>query len=108
MELHFSSARSAVVAKTVVLEAIHRFKYQRALWFENFLADLLNFRIDEDGVRDRPSVGIGSGPLRRHPEDEQAQRHIDLWSRQADTGSVFHGLHHVGDEAADLRRARAV
>jgi ComF family protein len=41
MELHFSSARSAVVAKTVVLEAIHRFKYSRALWFENFLADLL-------------------------------------------------------------------
>jgi ComF family protein len=40
MELHFSSARSAVVAKTVVLEAIHRFKYQNALWFENFLADL--------------------------------------------------------------------
>ncbi len=40
MELHFSFARSAVVAKTVVLEAIHRFKYQNALWFENFLADL--------------------------------------------------------------------
>lgn len=41
LKLHFSSARSAVVAKTVVLEAIHRFKYSRALWFENFLADLL-------------------------------------------------------------------
>jgi len=41
MELHFRSARSAVVAKTVVLEAIHRFKYQSALWFGNFLADLL-------------------------------------------------------------------
>jgi ComF family protein len=41
LELHFSSARSAVVAKTVVLEAIHRFKYSSALWFENFLADLL-------------------------------------------------------------------
>ena len=41
MELHFSSARSAVVAKTVVLETIHRFKYQNAVWFENFLADLL-------------------------------------------------------------------
>jgi len=40
LELHFTAARSAVVAKTVVLEAIHRFKYQRALWFENFLADL--------------------------------------------------------------------
>ncbi|HXI70865.1 MAG TPA: ComF family protein [Verrucomicrobiae bacterium] len=41
LELHFTAVRSAVVAKTVVLEAIHRFKYQRALWFENFLADLL-------------------------------------------------------------------
>jgi competence protein ComFC len=41
MELHFSSARSAVVAKTIVLEIIHRFKYQRELWFEPFLGDLL-------------------------------------------------------------------
>jgi ComF family protein len=41
MELYFSSARSAVVAKTIVLEIIHRFKYQRQLWFEPFLADLL-------------------------------------------------------------------
>jgi competence protein ComFC len=41
MELHFSSARSAVVAKGMVLDVIHRFKYQRAMWFENFLADLL-------------------------------------------------------------------
>jgi predicted amidophosphoribosyltransferase len=41
MERHFSSARSAVVAKTVVLEVVHRFKYQRAAWFENFLTDLL-------------------------------------------------------------------
>ena len=41
MELHFRSARSAVAARGVVLEAIHRYKYQRALWFEPFLADLL-------------------------------------------------------------------
>jgi ComF family protein len=41
MELHFSSARSAVVAKTAVLEIIHRYKYQRQLWFEPFLTDLL-------------------------------------------------------------------
>jgi ComF family protein len=41
LELHFTSARSAVVAKSVVLEAIHRFKYSHALWFENFLAGLL-------------------------------------------------------------------
>ena len=41
MELHFVSARSAVVAKGMVLDVIHRYKYSRALWFENFLADLL-------------------------------------------------------------------
>jgi len=40
MELHFSCARSAVVAQNVVREVIHRYKYQRALWFEPFLADL--------------------------------------------------------------------
>jgi len=41
MELYFTSARSAVVASGIVREVIHRFKYQRALWFEPFLADLL-------------------------------------------------------------------
>ncbi len=40
-ELFFTSARSAVAAKAMVLDVIHRFKYSRALWFENFLADLL-------------------------------------------------------------------
>jgi ComF family protein len=41
MGWHFQSARSAVVARDPVLETIHRYKYQRALWFEPFLADLL-------------------------------------------------------------------
>jgi len=41
MELSFVSARSAVVARGVVLEVIHRYKYQEAHWFEPFLADLL-------------------------------------------------------------------
>ncbi|MEY4385292.1 MAG: hypothetical protein RLY20_575 [Verrucomicrobiota bacterium] len=41
MELHFNNARSAVIAKDVVLEVIHRYKYNRALWFEAFLGDLL-------------------------------------------------------------------
>jgi len=41
LELHFCSARSAVAAQGVVLDVIHRYKYQRALWFEPFLADLL-------------------------------------------------------------------
>jgi len=41
MEWHFTAARSAVMARDPVLEVIHRYKYQRALWFEPFLADLL-------------------------------------------------------------------
>lgn len=41
LKLYFTSARAAVVAKTVVRDAIHHFKYSRALWFENFLAGLL-------------------------------------------------------------------
>jgi competence protein ComFC len=41
MELHFRFARAAVVAEGLVLEAVHRYKYQRALWLEPFLAELL-------------------------------------------------------------------
>ncbi len=41
MKLSFLWARAAVVARDVALEAIHRYKYQRALWFEPFLAGLL-------------------------------------------------------------------
>src|SRR6266566_6559129 len=37
LELHFRSARSAVLARDPVLEAIHRYKYHRAVWFEPFL-----------------------------------------------------------------------
>src|SRR5262245_7801540 len=32
-ELYFSTARSAVAARDPLLEAIHRYKYQRAFWF---------------------------------------------------------------------------
>ncbi len=41
LELHFEQARSAVAARGLVLDVIHRYKYQRALWFEPFLAELL-------------------------------------------------------------------
>jgi competence protein ComFC len=80
MELHFSSARSAVAAKTVVLEAVHRFKYQRALWFENFFADLL--------VREAAPALLGKGwnfivPVPLHPlklrEREFNQAEILAW-----------------------------
>ncbi len=41
LKLHFTSARSSVVAARLVTEVIHRFKYQKHVWFEPFLADLL-------------------------------------------------------------------
>ena len=68
MELHFTSARSAVAAGGMVLEIIHRYKYQRALWFEPFLADLL---IREAGpvLRGAPWDWIVPVPL--HPAKER-------------------------------------
>lgn len=41
MNLHFRSARSAVLAEGLMLEVIHHYKYNRGLWFEPFLAGLL-------------------------------------------------------------------
>lgn len=41
LQLDFSRARAAVVATGLVMEVIHRYKYQRALWFEPFLTGLL-------------------------------------------------------------------
>jgi competence protein ComFC len=87
MELHFSSARSAVVARGLVLEIIHRYKYQRALWFEPFLADLL---IREAGPALREQgwdfiVPVPLHPLkRREREFNQAERLAKCLS--ADTG----------------------
>jgi competence protein ComFC len=65
LELFFTSARSAVVAKSLVLEAIHRFKYSRALWFENFLADLL---IREAGPALRGQAWDALVPVPLHPK----------------------------------------
>ena len=41
MKLHFVRARSVIAAKGMALELIHRYKYQRALWFEPLFASLL-------------------------------------------------------------------
>jgi competence protein ComFC len=41
MNLYFSKARSAVRNSKVVVDIIHRYKYNRALWFEPFLSGLL-------------------------------------------------------------------
>jgi competence protein ComFC len=44
LDFSFRYARSAVVAQDAVLDVIHRYKYNRALWFETFLVDLFVVR----------------------------------------------------------------
>src|ERR1035437_752083 len=77
MEWHFQSARSAVVARDPVLEVIHRYKYQRALWFEPFLAELLIQAASPTLAAQRPNM-IVPVPLhpakRREREFNQAER----------------------------------
>jgi ComF family protein len=68
MDLHFSSARSAVIAKDVVLEVIHRYKYSRALWFEPFLAGLLTSAAAEELTRARWDAIV---PVPLHPTKER-------------------------------------
>ena len=77
LEFAFRSARSAVTARGTVLEAIHRYKYQRALWFEPFLADLL-IREAAPALREERWDWIMPVPLhpqkRREREFNQAER----------------------------------
>lgn len=68
MEWHFDSARSAVLAREPLREVLHRYKYQRAFWFEPFLAELL---VRAAG----PSLSGQSGmlivPVPLHPTKER-------------------------------------
>jgi len=77
LELHFSSARSAVIAGGIVRDTIHRFKYQRQLWFENFLAGLF-LREAVPALHDEHWDLIVPVPLhplkRREREFNQAER----------------------------------
>ena len=68
----------------------------------------LDHRIDQHRVADRHVERILAAPPGRDAEHEQPQRDVDLRRRQADAGCVHHRLDHVGDQAADLRRARVV
>lgn len=68
MELHFTHAHSAVAARGLVLEVIHRYKYQRELWFEPFLADLLVTEAAPALQRERWDLVV---PVPLHPLKER-------------------------------------
>jgi ComF family protein len=84
LELHFRSARSAVATGSMVLEIIHRYKYQRALWFEPFLADLL---IREAGPVLRGAAWDWIVPVPLHPT-KQREREFNQAERLAQRLSV--------------------
>jgi competence protein ComFC len=77
IDLHFRSARSAVIANKLLLQVIHDYKYRRALWFEPFLADLL-IRQAEPILRQEHWNWIVPVPLhplkKREREFNQAER----------------------------------
>jgi ComF family protein len=79
MEWHFKSARSAVIARDPVLEVIHRYKYQRALWFEPFLADLLIRAAVPVLGQQKPSMFV---PVPLHPT-KQREREFNQAERLA-------------------------
>ena len=79
MEWHFQSARSAVIARDPVLEVIHRYKYQRALWFEPFLADLLIRAAGPVLGQQKPSMIV---PVPLHPT-KQREREFNQAERLA-------------------------
>lgn len=72
----FSSARAAAFVEPLVLEVIHRYKYNRALYFEPFLARLLSSRV---GAQRDPKWDL-IAPVPLHPvklrerEFNQAER----------------------------------
>jgi ComF family protein len=68
LEWHLSSARAAAVSEGLVREVIHRYKYQRALWFEPFLAGLLLAAAVPVLRANPPSVIV---PVPLHPVKER-------------------------------------
>ncbi len=61
---HFDRAQAAVVARGVAMEMIHRYKYERAIWFEPALAGWLTRRVAA-WLKDRVVDAIVPVPL--HP-----------------------------------------
>lgn len=68
LELHFSRGRAAVVANELILDLIHRWKYQNALWLEPFLARLF---VEAASAEINPREWSIIVPVPLHPAKEQ-------------------------------------
>ncbi len=88
LDLQFTRARSAVLARDSVLEAIHRYKYQRAMWFEGFLAELM---IEQAVPELRGGGWDWLVPVPLHPT-KQREREFNQAERLARRLSVATGI----------------
>ena len=85
LDLRFSRARAAVLATDLILEVLHRYKYNRAVWFEPFLRSLWLSRV-VPAAEEEQWDGIVPVPL--HPVRErergfnQAERLADWLSQE--------------------------
>jgi len=68
LDFGFRYARSAVVVTPLILQVIHRYKYNRALWFEPFLADLLERQAAPALGREQWDLIV---PVPLHPRKER-------------------------------------
>lgn len=99
VHLHFAAARSATAAKGLVIEAIHRYKYQQHLFLEPFLADLL-LRELRPWLHANPVDVLVPVPL--HPT-RQREREFNQAQRIAEAVSRATGIPHA---SRCLRRRR--
>ena len=109
MKLHFSHARSAVAAQGIVLEMIHRYKYERSLWVEPFLAGLLA-QAAEPELRGSTWDAIIPVPLHRTKERErefnQAVRLASRLSKAVDIPVWANALSRVAVTRTQTRLTR--
>ena len=90
-EFVFRYARSAVAARGMALEIIHRYKYSNALWFEPFLADLL-VRAAAPVLRAESWDMIVPVPLHRSKRAQRGFNQAERLARQLgrETGLALH------------------
>jgi competence protein ComFC len=86
LTLHFRKARSAVLFEEIIVEVIHRYKYNQALWFERFLANCLVERAAPE-LRKEPWDVIVPVPLHPRKEKEREFNQAERLARQLSRAS---------------------
>jgi competence protein ComFC len=113
LELAFRSARSAIIATPAVLRVIHAYKYQRSLFFEPFLADVLVRQAAAELSTERwdALVPVPLHPARlREREFNQAERLAQCLSRATGipvNGRLLRRTRFTVTQTALTRRERA-